>query len=306
MYSQAWDKSYATNKGQYRGYDKYTITYSYTFTNATSPGKPRLPCDVAQASRVIKSSTLGSFCSSLLGYSTPFATVAITATTVVTLHTTVTVTPAANMPGKRGVATPSALATYPASAISSACSLNASPVTKTATVYQTALVTATTVVTDQVTATPTPGACYSLVMQRCGTCLSSSSGGSSQQTCNPADNSQIYWVSDSITVGNTVKIFNLASQAYINFNGFNAYTGLTSGQSPQDQWILGLRQPSTAPDVFYIESAANRGSALDIAGGQCNVGAGLLSYDVGSRTEVNDNQSWKFMPVTCPNDLSHP
>ncbi|KAF1834143.1 hypothetical protein BDW02DRAFT_598499 [Decorospora gaudefroyi] len=35
LYTQAWDASYATNEGQWRGDDHYTITGSYAFTNTT-------------------------------------------------------------------------------------------------------------------------------------------------------------------------------------------------------------------------------------------------------------------------------
>jgi hypothetical protein len=38
MYSQSYDASYATNVGQYRGDDYYTIGYSYTFSNASYSG----------------------------------------------------------------------------------------------------------------------------------------------------------------------------------------------------------------------------------------------------------------------------
>ena len=38
MYNQTWALSTATNVGQYRGYDKYTIAYSYAFSNASDAG----------------------------------------------------------------------------------------------------------------------------------------------------------------------------------------------------------------------------------------------------------------------------
>jgi hypothetical protein len=38
MYSQSWDASYATNVGQYRGVNKYTISQSWMSSNATDAG----------------------------------------------------------------------------------------------------------------------------------------------------------------------------------------------------------------------------------------------------------------------------
>ena len=35
MYNETWPSSYATNKGQYRGENHYTIGYSYAFSNKT-------------------------------------------------------------------------------------------------------------------------------------------------------------------------------------------------------------------------------------------------------------------------------
>ncbi|KAK8097518.1 hypothetical protein PG984_016657 [Apiospora sp. TS-2023a] len=83
LYTMAWDPSYAKNTGQYRGSDRYTIAYSYSFVNGTDPGKPAIPCNVASASSVIKSATLQPYCSSLLGYTTPLTTA--TASTTVTV-----------------------------------------------------------------------------------------------------------------------------------------------------------------------------------------------------------------------------
>lgn len=95
LYSMAWDASkYGTNTGQYRGSDRYTIAYSYTFVDSTNPGKPMLPCDVASATSIIKTSSLQPFCSSLLGFTTPLTTVTIpTIVTVPSATVTETVTP---------------------------------------------------------------------------------------------------------------------------------------------------------------------------------------------------------------------
>ncbi|KAL8675795.1 MAG: hypothetical protein Q9186_007601, partial [Xanthomendoza sp. 1 TL-2023] len=39
LYNQTWDAKYATNSGQYRGRDHYTIQYSYIASNATNRGQ---------------------------------------------------------------------------------------------------------------------------------------------------------------------------------------------------------------------------------------------------------------------------
>ncbi|KAL8788747.1 MAG: hypothetical protein Q9195_007154 [Heterodermia aff. obscurata] len=39
LYNQTWNATYATNTGQYRGNDHYTIQYSYTASNATNLGQ---------------------------------------------------------------------------------------------------------------------------------------------------------------------------------------------------------------------------------------------------------------------------
>lgn len=44
QYSKSWSAAYATNTGQWRGDDHYTISQSYSFTNSTSPGTSRYPC----------------------------------------------------------------------------------------------------------------------------------------------------------------------------------------------------------------------------------------------------------------------
>jgi hypothetical protein len=46
LYTQAWDASKATNKGQYRGNDHYTISQSTIALNATSNGDVSCPSDV--------------------------------------------------------------------------------------------------------------------------------------------------------------------------------------------------------------------------------------------------------------------
>ncbi|KAI8317307.1 hypothetical protein K4K59_008606 [Colletotrichum sp. SAR11_240] len=96
LYSKSWDASYATNNGQYRGSDHYTISYSFSYTNSTNAGKPRIPCPVASASSAIVASTLQPYCSSLLGYTTPTTTATATLYATVPSTTNVaTVTPVA-------------------------------------------------------------------------------------------------------------------------------------------------------------------------------------------------------------------
>ncbi|KAI0197983.1 hypothetical protein F4808DRAFT_269718 [Astrocystis sublimbata] len=180
MYSMSWDVSYASTSGQTRGRDHYTVAYSFTYSNATSPGSPRIPCPVASASSLISASpSLQPYCSTLLGYTTPVVTstevVPVTvpsATTVSTLKITTTITSTATTyvrvtvdnpnaylntatavvvtyaPDRRAVPAdvPEVLQTFNADVLSSACSLQAqvTPVTVTST----ARITATSTVTD--------------------------------------------------------------------------------------------------------------------------------------------------------------
>ncbi|KAK2765818.1 hypothetical protein CKAH01_15567 [Colletotrichum kahawae] len=82
LYSKSRDASYATNNGQYRGSDHYTISYSFSYTNSTNAGKPRIPCPP--------------YCSSLLGYTTPTTTATATLFATVPSTTNIaTVTPLA-------------------------------------------------------------------------------------------------------------------------------------------------------------------------------------------------------------------
>ncbi|KAI1289053.1 hypothetical protein F5Y03DRAFT_64376 [Xylaria venustula] len=75
MYSMSWDTTYAAaSEGQWRGNDHYTVAYSFTYSNSTSPGAPRVACPVATASSLIVASTLEPYCSTLLGYTTPVVT----------------------------------------------------------------------------------------------------------------------------------------------------------------------------------------------------------------------------------------
>ena len=152
MYTQKWEKNVATNNGQWRGKDHYTIASSFSYSNTTDPGKPKLPCDVAAAKSAIVTSSLQPFCSTLLGYTTPVSTVIATEFTTVPATTVVetispvttvmtTVTQAAKKRDVDSAATPDALATFAPSAVSAACSLQASPVTVTSTTSTTTVAT---------------------------------------------------------------------------------------------------------------------------------------------------------------------
>ncbi|KAI4729969.1 hypothetical protein E4T49_02327 [Aureobasidium sp. EXF-10728] len=80
LYSESWSSKYATNTGQTYNGAKYTIRYSYTFTNATTPGSPNKPGAIYQARDELKANTLQPYCSDLLGYAMPLTTVTSTAT----------------------------------------------------------------------------------------------------------------------------------------------------------------------------------------------------------------------------------
>ncbi|KAI4677829.1 hypothetical protein J4E81_010759 [Alternaria sp. BMP 2799] len=75
MYTQEWDASFATNDGQYRGDDHYTIQYSFGFADESDDGVPVCPSDISY----LKSSG-DEFCSSYIGYSQPTTTATATAT----------------------------------------------------------------------------------------------------------------------------------------------------------------------------------------------------------------------------------
>lgn len=98
LYTEAWDASYGTNTGQYRGTDRYFVAYSYTFKNSTSVAPKPANGDVKGAAYQARqdmtyypsqlTSTFQPYCSSLLGYSPAVST--FTPTTTVTPLTTTT------------------------------------------------------------------------------------------------------------------------------------------------------------------------------------------------------------------------
>jgi hypothetical protein len=75
MYTQEWDASFATNDGQYRGDDHYTIQYSFGFTDESDDGVPVCPNDITYLQSSGKE-----FCSSYIGYVQPTETKTTTAT----------------------------------------------------------------------------------------------------------------------------------------------------------------------------------------------------------------------------------
>jgi hypothetical protein len=83
LYTEAWPIKYATNGGQWRGQDQYTVDYSFGYAK-TDAGIDPLVGDskgaTYQAVADIKWSSLQPFCSTYLGYTTPLSTVTATAT----------------------------------------------------------------------------------------------------------------------------------------------------------------------------------------------------------------------------------
>ncbi|KEQ98104.1 hypothetical protein AUEXF2481DRAFT_468840 [Aureobasidium subglaciale EXF-2481] len=96
LYSESWSSKYATNVGQTSDGSKYTIGYSYVFSNATNSGSPNRPGAIYQARDELNANTLQPYCSDLLGYSLPVTTITSTATispsTLLVSIATVTVT----------------------------------------------------------------------------------------------------------------------------------------------------------------------------------------------------------------------
>ncbi|KAI6859842.1 glycoside hydrolase [Hortaea werneckii] len=186
MYSESWPASYATNKGQYRGSDHFTIQYSFAYSNSANPGAACKDRAVHQASRDISYSSLQPYCSSLLGYTIPVATATVTATEAASTTTTTTTTTArttttaqvfvkrqeesiiqtvstsgsllvrvkatatASLDARAATSTPDSLTKYPGDVVASACSLQASPATSTSTQIVTTTSTQSPVTTTHV------------------------------------------------------------------------------------------------------------------------------------------------------------
>lgn len=92
MYTQSWDPSvYATNDGQWRGNDHYTISSSVFFHNATDVTTPVCPADIT---RLQSDADAGAFCTSFNSYVAP-------ATSTVTSYTGTTTVEACGAPTAR-------------------------------------------------------------------------------------------------------------------------------------------------------------------------------------------------------------
>lgn len=197
MYSESWSSKYATNVGQYRGYDHFMIEYSFMYSNSTNAGTANANAAVRQASKDISWATYQPFCSSYLGYTIPVSTVVTTTTTTRITTAIVSVTaPAsstiyhkrddatnvtASIPDsilalmkvpeatetaqnqKRALSTPAVLTKYPTAVLSSACQLQATkPATSTSTFTSTITGTpSTTTVTSTVATAAVPTVCSS-------------------------------------------------------------------------------------------------------------------------------------------------
>ncbi|KAI5242789.1 hypothetical protein E4T43_04582 [Aureobasidium subglaciale] len=94
LYTEAWESSYATNSGQTRGNDKYTVSMSYTYTNISSQAPSHVVgykdgaihqalTDMRYFPDQLKS-TFIPFCSSVLSYTPIVATVTVTSMTTPT------------------------------------------------------------------------------------------------------------------------------------------------------------------------------------------------------------------------------
>ncbi|KAI4846510.1 hypothetical protein E4T44_05023 [Aureobasidium sp. EXF-8845] len=188
LYTQAWDASKATNKGQYRGQDKFTIDSSFIATNATDSGDVSCPSDISYLS-----ANGADFCSAYISYNPPtlsstivstpptaFATSVETSLTTSTSYSVTTQTsvvstvtlPAGNQ--RRAVQTPASVSSWSPSRISAACSqvatgkvtttLTSTAPTLTSTVLTTTVQTVittqpTTLVTLTTTTTTAAAAC---------------------------------------------------------------------------------------------------------------------------------------------------
>jgi hypothetical protein len=160
LYTQAWDGSYATNVGQWRGTSHYTIQQSAAGVNTTNSGEVSCPSDVPY----MRSSGVA-FCSAYLSYIPPTSTVVaiitpatsvitsvdteyttetdyITSTSTDVTSTTITTT----FFQKRGLATPACAISWSPSRLSKACAAVATGTTTTSTT-QTATTPLTTFLT---------------------------------------------------------------------------------------------------------------------------------------------------------------
>lgn len=189
LYTEAWPIKYATNGGQWRGQDQYTVDYSFGYSKVASSTDidPTVgdPVGAAyQAVADIKWASLQPFCSSYLGYTTPVTTIMTTTTSTAVITNIVSATAPGvtiyhkrddttsaptDVPNsilalmglpeamtttqnqKRALSTPAVLTKYQSPVLTSACQLQATkPATSTLVVTNTVTASTTTTVTSTV------------------------------------------------------------------------------------------------------------------------------------------------------------
>lgn len=112
MYTQNWDPSvYATNDGQWRGNDRYTISSSVFFHNATDVTTPVCPADIT---RLQSDADAGTFCTSFNSYVGPPATTVTTYTGTTTVEACGAPTNNAKRDADSGAVLEAVVAVYPA------------------------------------------------------------------------------------------------------------------------------------------------------------------------------------------------
>ncbi|KAF2680372.1 hypothetical protein K458DRAFT_407388 [Lentithecium fluviatile CBS 122367] len=87
LYNQTWTPEYATEEGQWRGSDHYTISYSMSFSNNTNPGAPICSSDIDYLNSTPENQA---FCSSFISYQP--STVSTSAASTVSTFTITTST----------------------------------------------------------------------------------------------------------------------------------------------------------------------------------------------------------------------
>ena len=112
MYTQSWDPSvYATNDGQWRGDDHYTISSSVFFHNATDVTTPVCPADI---NRLQTDSDAGAFCTSFNSYVAPSTSTVTSYTGTTTVEACGAPTAHAKRDGDSGALIEAVVAVYPA------------------------------------------------------------------------------------------------------------------------------------------------------------------------------------------------
>jgi len=169
LYTQAWDASYATNVGQWRGKAHYTIQQNAAAANSTDNGDVSCPSDIAYLS-----ANGAAFCSAYLSYNPSVSTVVTTttpATSVVTsvetdysvetaystfYSTSIALTTTTVLgKKKRALQTPASASTWSPSRLSKACSAVATGSTTTTATQTAATPLSTFLTTQKLTSTTT-------------------------------------------------------------------------------------------------------------------------------------------------------